>query len=155
MKVFADHAQMVEEKAAHVGMSIRASGIAEAGKTRDGVPVDLSSATITSITATTYRIGNLGGAAATTGLFSLSLNTASIYDQAGNAGAGLLKSQWQVQVPAVLAIVTGDSQSTSVGNSFNIPLTVRLTDTPETRSRAFSSPSPRRAQALRPSSRAA
>ena len=99
------------------------------GLTRDGVPVDLSSATITSITATTYRIGNLGGAAATTGLFSLSLNTASIYDQAGNAGAGLLKSQWQVQVPAVLAIVTGDSQSTSVGNSFNIPLTVRLTDT--------------------------
>ncbi len=39
MKVFADHAQMVEEKAAHVGMSIRASGIAESGKMRDGVPV--------------------------------------------------------------------------------------------------------------------
>jgi len=39
MKVFADHAQLVEEKAAHVGMSIRASGIAESGKTRDGVPV--------------------------------------------------------------------------------------------------------------------
>ena len=39
MKVFADHATMVEEKAAHVGMSIRASGVAEAGKTRDGVPV--------------------------------------------------------------------------------------------------------------------
>jgi hypothetical protein len=39
MKVFADHAQMVEEKAAHVGMSIRASGVAEAGKMRDGVPV--------------------------------------------------------------------------------------------------------------------
>ncbi len=39
MKVFADHAQMVEEKAAHVGMSIRASGIAEAGKTSHGVPV--------------------------------------------------------------------------------------------------------------------
>ncbi len=39
MKVFADHAQMVEEKAAHVGMSIRARGVAEAGKTRDGVPV--------------------------------------------------------------------------------------------------------------------
>lgn len=39
MKVFADHATMVEEKAAHVGMSIRASGIAESGKMRDGVPV--------------------------------------------------------------------------------------------------------------------
>ena len=39
MKVFADHAQLVEEKAAHVGMSIRASGIAEAGRTKDGVPV--------------------------------------------------------------------------------------------------------------------
>jgi hypothetical protein len=39
MKVFADHAQMVEEKAAHVGMSIRASGIAEAGRMKDGVPV--------------------------------------------------------------------------------------------------------------------
>jgi hypothetical protein len=39
MKVFADHSQMVEEKAAHVGMSIRASGIAESGKMRDGVPV--------------------------------------------------------------------------------------------------------------------
>jgi len=39
MKVFADHAQMVEEKAAHVGMSIRASGIAESGKTKDGLPV--------------------------------------------------------------------------------------------------------------------
>ena len=39
MKVFADHAQMVEEKAAHVGMSIRASGIAESGKMREGVPV--------------------------------------------------------------------------------------------------------------------
>lgn len=39
MKVFADHAQMVEEKAPHVGMSIRAAGIAEAGKVRDGVPV--------------------------------------------------------------------------------------------------------------------
>ena len=39
MKVFADHGQMVEEKAAHVGMSIRASGVAESGKTKDGVPV--------------------------------------------------------------------------------------------------------------------
>jgi len=39
MKVFADHAQMVEEKAAHVGMSIRASGIAESGTKRDGLPV--------------------------------------------------------------------------------------------------------------------
>ena len=40
MKVFADHGQMVEEKAAHVGMSIRASGIAEAGgKMRDGLPI--------------------------------------------------------------------------------------------------------------------
>jgi hypothetical protein len=43
MKVFADHAQMVEEKAAHVGMSIRASGhaLAEAGRVviKDGVPV--------------------------------------------------------------------------------------------------------------------
>lgn len=37
MKVFADHAQMVEEKAAHVGMSIRASGIADGS--RDGLPV--------------------------------------------------------------------------------------------------------------------
>jgi hypothetical protein len=39
MKVFADHAQTVEEKAAHVGMSIRASGIAESGKSRGGLPV--------------------------------------------------------------------------------------------------------------------
>jgi hypothetical protein len=39
MKVFADHGQMVEEKAAHVGMSIRASGVAESGKTKEGVPV--------------------------------------------------------------------------------------------------------------------
>ena len=39
MKVFADHAQMVEEKAAHVGMSIRAFGQQESGKTKDGVPV--------------------------------------------------------------------------------------------------------------------
>jgi hypothetical protein len=39
MKVFADHGQMVEEKAAHVGMSIRASGMAEAGKSKDGLPV--------------------------------------------------------------------------------------------------------------------
>jgi hypothetical protein len=39
MKVFADHAQMVEEKAPHVGMSIRAFGQQESGKTKDGVPV--------------------------------------------------------------------------------------------------------------------
>jgi len=39
MKVFADHGQMVEEKAAHVGMSIRASGKAESGTKRDGLPV--------------------------------------------------------------------------------------------------------------------
>gem|GEM_PF-2354579 len=39
MKVFQDHAQTVEEKAPHVGMSIRASGIAESGKTREGRPV--------------------------------------------------------------------------------------------------------------------
>jgi hypothetical protein len=39
MKVFADHAQTVEEKASHVGMSIRASGVAESGQMRDGVPV--------------------------------------------------------------------------------------------------------------------
>lgn len=39
MKVFADHAQIVEEKAAHVGMSIRASGVAESGKSRDGLPI--------------------------------------------------------------------------------------------------------------------
>ncbi len=39
MKVFADHGALVEEKASHVGMSIRASGIAEAGRMKDGVPV--------------------------------------------------------------------------------------------------------------------
>jgi len=39
MKVFADHGQMVEEKAPHVGMSIRAAGIAESGKKQDGLPV--------------------------------------------------------------------------------------------------------------------
>jgi hypothetical protein len=39
MKVFADHAQLVEEKAPHVGMSIRASGVAESNKTKMGVPV--------------------------------------------------------------------------------------------------------------------
>ncbi len=39
MKVFADHATLVEEKAPHVGMSIRAGGIAESGKTREGLPV--------------------------------------------------------------------------------------------------------------------
>lgn len=39
MKVFADHAAMVEDKAAHVGMSIRAGGTREAGKTQDGLPV--------------------------------------------------------------------------------------------------------------------
>ena len=39
MKVFTDHAQTVEEKAPHVGMSIRASGIREAGKVVEGLPV--------------------------------------------------------------------------------------------------------------------
>ena len=39
MKVFADHAQTVEEKAPHVGMSIRASGIAESGTKKNGKPV--------------------------------------------------------------------------------------------------------------------
>lgn len=39
MKVFADHGQMVEDKAPHVGMSIRASGVAESGQKRDGLPV--------------------------------------------------------------------------------------------------------------------
>jgi hypothetical protein len=39
MKVFADHATVVEEKAPHVGMSIRAAGVAESGKMREGVPV--------------------------------------------------------------------------------------------------------------------
>lgn len=39
MKVFADHAQTVEEKAAHVGMSIRASGKAESKKTHEGLPI--------------------------------------------------------------------------------------------------------------------
>ena len=39
MKVFQDHAQLVEEKAAHVGMSIRASGVAESGKRQDGLPI--------------------------------------------------------------------------------------------------------------------
>lgn len=39
MKVFQDHAQTVEEKAPHVGMSIRASGVAESGKKQDGLPV--------------------------------------------------------------------------------------------------------------------
>jgi len=39
MKVFADHAQMVEDKAPHVGMSIRASGVAEADRKEGGLPV--------------------------------------------------------------------------------------------------------------------
>ena len=39
MKVFADHGAMVEEKAPHVGMSIRAAGIAESGRKQDGLPV--------------------------------------------------------------------------------------------------------------------
>ena len=39
MKVFADHAQTVEAKAPHVGMSIRASGKAESRQMKDGLPV--------------------------------------------------------------------------------------------------------------------
>jgi hypothetical protein len=39
MKVFQDHAQLVEEKAASVGMSIRASGVAESGKKQEGLPI--------------------------------------------------------------------------------------------------------------------
>jgi hypothetical protein len=39
MKVFADHGQLVEEKAPHVGMSIRASGVAESGTKKDGLPI--------------------------------------------------------------------------------------------------------------------
>jgi hypothetical protein len=39
MKVFADHARTVEEKAPHVGMSIRASGKAESGQKKNGLPV--------------------------------------------------------------------------------------------------------------------
>ncbi len=39
MKVFADHGQIVEEKAPHVGMSIRASGKAESNRTQGGLPV--------------------------------------------------------------------------------------------------------------------
>jgi hypothetical protein len=39
MKVFQDHAQTVEEKAPHVGMSIRASGVAESGKRQGGLPI--------------------------------------------------------------------------------------------------------------------
>lgn len=39
MKVFADHGAMVEEKAPHVGMSIRAGGVAEANRKQDGLPV--------------------------------------------------------------------------------------------------------------------
>ena len=39
MKVFADHAQMLEDKAKHVGMSIRAIGTREQGKSVDGLPV--------------------------------------------------------------------------------------------------------------------
>jgi hypothetical protein len=39
MKVFADHATLVEEKAPHIGMSIRAAGVAEANKKKDGLPI--------------------------------------------------------------------------------------------------------------------
>ena len=39
MKVFADHAQTVEEKAPHVGMSIRAAGVAESNRKEGGLPV--------------------------------------------------------------------------------------------------------------------
>ncbi len=39
MKVFQDHAQTVEEKAPHVGMSIRAGGVAEANRKEHGLPV--------------------------------------------------------------------------------------------------------------------
>lgn len=39
MKVMADHAQMVEERAPHVGLSIRAGGIAEPGKLDGGLPI--------------------------------------------------------------------------------------------------------------------
>ena len=39
MKVFADHRQLVEEKAAHVGMSIRAAVWREANKQHDGLPI--------------------------------------------------------------------------------------------------------------------
>jgi hypothetical protein len=39
MKVFSDHCGAVEEKAPYTGVSIRAAGIAEAGRVRDGVPV--------------------------------------------------------------------------------------------------------------------
>lgn len=39
IKVFADHSQQIEEKAPYVGMSIRAIGVAEKGKTEGGKPV--------------------------------------------------------------------------------------------------------------------
>ena len=54
MKVFADHAQMVEEKAAHVGMSIRASGVAESDRKRDGLPILKQLTTAESVDVVTH-----------------------------------------------------------------------------------------------------
>src|SRR6185369_10436052 len=38
-KVFSDHAQQVEEKGAYIGLSIRAGGNVEAGRTKEGRPI--------------------------------------------------------------------------------------------------------------------
>lgn len=39
MKVFSDHGAAISEKAPYSGVSIRAAGIAESGRTRDGLPI--------------------------------------------------------------------------------------------------------------------
>ena len=68
--------------------------------TRDGVPVDTSTLSITPLSTNRFRIGGLSALTTAQGNYQFSIAGASIIDIAGNAGAGSILQSWNVDLSA-------------------------------------------------------
>ncbi len=97
--------------------------------TRDGVPLDTSGLVIEPVETSGYRISGIAALTTITGAYRFTIDTSKVDDLAGNAGQSVVASDWLIQVPGSLAIVSGSGQTATTLAAFGTPLRVRLTDT--------------------------
>ncbi|MEM1278516.1 MAG: Calx-beta domain-containing protein [Cyanobacteria bacterium P01_H01_bin.152] len=105
--------------------------LADLALTRDGSEILIpATATLTQLTETTYRLSGLEAAQPEDGAYTLTVNGASIQDEAGNAVTGLVAETWQLDTTAPSPVTNLTiSPDRGVSDSDLITNTDRLTVT--------------------------
>jgi VCBS repeat-containing protein len=100
-------------------MDLSTFTVADLVLSRNGVALDLTGATITQISGSLYRIGNLGALTTPDGNYTLTVDSRTMQDLGGNAGTNARSVSWAMSavsvVVASIEAVVPDPRNIAVG----------------------------------------